>query len=86
MFSFTPTSGYDRDMKYISSEDSLDLPVLELTRRNLTTLLEKLDDPLSHKMLKDGEDNIIVRAVEDDEHYSDRAPGLIFMPTSEMYI
>lgn len=57
---------------------------VELTRRNLTTLLAKLDDPLSARTLcKDGDGCVVwVTAVEDDAHYSDRAPGEVYMPSS----
>lgn len=49
------------------------LITVELTRRNLTVLLRKLDDPRSVRtILKDG---VAVRAVEDEEHYADREPG-----------
>lgn len=62
------------------------IPVVELTRRNLQALLDKLDDPLSNRMLgKTGEDlasYIFVKAVEDEEHYSDRAPGEVYMPST----
>lgn len=55
------------------------LPVVELTRRNLTALLAKLDDPDSQRTLISpgfhGDPVIAVRAVEDEEHYADRAPG-----------
>jgi len=33
-------------------------------------------------MLVDPDRHIAVVAVEDDEHYSDRAAGLVFMPSS----
>lgn len=56
--------------------------VLELTRRNLETLLAKLDDPNSKRTLIDPSNHIAVVAVENDEHYSDRAPGGVYMPTS----
>lgn len=65
-------------MKYIDG----DMPVLELTRRNLETLLAKLDDPFSARMLVDGDQKIAVRAVENDEHYADRPPGRVYMPSS----
>jgi hypothetical protein len=69
-------------MKYVDG----DPPTLELTRRNLTTLLAKLDDPLSARTLRDGEGLIAVKAVEDDEHYKTRPPGEIYMPsTGERY-
>lgn len=58
------------------------VPVLELTRRNLITLLMKLDDPKSARTLVDGTGGIIVRAVENDEHYSDRPHGEVYMPSS----
>ncbi len=57
------------------------MPMLELSRRNLQALLDKLDDPKSARMLVDPDRLIAVVAVEDDEHYSDRAPGLVFMPS-----
>ena len=70
-------------MKFIETEQQ---PMLELTRRNLETLLAKLDDPLSQRTLIDPDNRIFVRAVENDAHYADRAPGLIFMPsTGETY-
>lgn len=63
-------------MKYIEKESGI--PVLELTERNLRTLLEKLTDPVSARTLIDGENKIAVRAVNDNEHYSDRAPGVVY--------
>ncbi len=64
-------------MKYIPNETigPIQLPVIELTRRNLEVLLAKLDNPESRKTLIDPEYEVAVRAVEDDEHYADRAPG-----------
>ena len=68
-------------MKYIHDSDP---PVLELSRRNINTLLAKLNDPFSARMLgspgRIDEPHIMVKAVEDSEHYSDRAPGEIYMP------
>lgn len=59
---------------------------IELSRRNLTVLLAKLDDPLSARtILKSTDDGTVlaeVRAVEDDAHYADRAPGEMFMPST----
>lgn len=55
---------------------------LELTRRNLETLLAKLDDPLSARTLLEGETGFAVTAVENDEHYANRAPGTVYMPSS----
>lgn len=62
-------------MKYVGVGD---LAVLELTRRNLETLLEKLDDPHSARMLIDPDGQIAVRAVENEEHYQDRDPGVTY--------
>jgi hypothetical protein len=66
-------------MKYIKSEGRLsegrDLPILELTRRNLLALLAKLEDPTSAQTLIDPDRNIAVRAVADDAHYTDREAG-----------
>lgn len=58
------------------------MPILELSRRNLETLLAKLDDPASARTLVAPTHDIAVRAVENEEHYSDRAPGTVYMPTS----
>lgn len=54
------------------------LPVLELTRRNLETLLEKLTDPNSMCSLIDPTGQVLVRAVPNDKHYSDRSPGEVY--------
>ena len=62
-------------MKYIASESG-GFPVLELSERNLRALLEKLTDPNSQRTLIDPDHNIMVRAVPDEEHYADRAPGV----------
>lgn len=62
-------------MKFIEEDGDYGVPTLELTRRNLQGLLDKLDDPYSRRTLIDGENKIAVHAVEDWEHYSDRAPG-----------
>ena len=71
-------------MKYLDNS-VWKVPVVELTRRNLETLLLKLDDPVSNRTLIDGERRIAVKAVEDAEHYSDRAPGEVFMPSTGEY-
>lgn len=60
-------------MKLILKDGNI--PILELTRRNLETLLEKLDDPNSVRILIDPADQIAVRAVENDVHYKTRLPG-----------
>ncbi len=57
-------------------------PVLELTRRNLETLLAKLDDPISKRALIDGDHTILVVAVEDSDHYKTREPGVVYMPST----
>ena len=48
-------------------------------------LLAKLDDPLSYQTLIDGDHKIAVRAVEDETHYTDRAPGVVYMPSTREY-
>lgn len=65
-------------MRYI--DNAVPFPVIELTRRNLEVLLAKLDDPLSQRMIYN--DNIAVRAVENDAHYSDRPAGEMYMPST----
>lgn len=63
---------------------------LELTRRNLEVLLAKLDDPKSGRtLIKWAEDDssfAYVTAVEDAEHYADREPGPVFMPSTEEWL
>ena len=70
-------------MKYIHDAA---YPTLELSRRNLEALLAKLDDPASACTLvspgRPDEPFIVVRAVENDEHYATRAAGEVFMPSS----
>jgi len=61
-------------MKYIKPEKGR-LPILELTRRNLLTLLAKLEDPTSKQTVIDEDRMIAVRAVPDDAHYTTRQPG-----------
>lgn len=74
-------------MKYIEGFANGSEPcTIELTRRNLGILLAKLDDPLSHATLLSPCGKIIVRAVDDDRHYSDREPGEMFMPTAGVTI
>jgi hypothetical protein len=50
---------------------------IELTRRNLEVLLAKLDDETSAKTIvkSDKPGMVTVKAVEDEEHYGDRAAG-----------
>lgn len=68
-------------MKFIEASDGR-RHVVELTRRNLTILLAKLDDPLSEAGIIAPGGLVEVQAVEDDEHYADRPAGEMFMPTS----
>ena len=68
-------------MKFIATTEA-GMPMLELTRRNLQALLDKLDDPKSARMIVAPGREIAVRAVEDEEHYGDRVPGIVFMPSS----
>jgi hypothetical protein len=80
-------------MKYVEAGPGF-APRLELTRRNLEVLLAKLDDPLSERTLLDPDgviyvtavendaNGIYVTAVENDAHYSDRAPGPMYMPST----
>lgn len=95
-------------MKFTPAENGLVLHRLELTRRNLETLLAKLDDPLSKRSLVDPDWHIIVSAsedgtvettrgmfvpgfgqcvevvpVENDQHYADRQPGAVYMPSTK---
>lgn len=71
-------------MKYRHDETP---PVLELSRRNLNTLRDKLNDPASARTLitpgRMDEPFMIVMAVEDDHHYSDRPPGEVAMPSGD---
>ena len=56
---------------------------VELTRRNLVTLLAKLDEPGSACSLS--REGWLVKAVEDEEHYSDRPHGHVH-PTTLKHI
>lgn len=69
-------------MNHIQEPGYYGVPTLELTRRNLETLLAKLDDPNSECTLVDGEHTIAVKGVENDKHYASRAPGEVYMPSS----
>lgn len=61
-------------MKYVP-DSVLGIPQVQLTRRNLLVLLEKLDMPDSARTIIDRTNTIAVTAVEDADHYSDRQPG-----------
>lgn len=66
-------------MRYYQPEEiGSDVPMLELTRRNLETLLAKLDDSNSVRMLIAPGGEIMVRAVEDEVHYKTRLPGVTY--------
>ena len=70
-----------------------DIVLLPLTRRNLTTLLAKLDknvanaDTSACTIIKHdtehltypivGADTVVVQALEDDEYYAERQPGVM---------
>lgn len=70
-------------MKFISDHNDTEfgIPTVELTRRNLETLLAKLDDPHSKRTLVCGDDTVAVKAVSDEDHYADRTPGEVYMPS-----
>jgi len=62
------------------TEDDRGVPVIELSRRNLTVLLAKLDSNKEHPgssacTIGAPDRPLWVKAVEDEEHYSDRPPG-----------
>lgn len=56
---------------------------IELTRRNLLTLLAKLDEPHSARTIR--KEGFFVRAVEDIAHYVDVEAGRM-SPTTEAAI
>lgn len=72
-------------MKYIQEDPEWQIPVVEVTRWNLETLLEKLNDPASRCTLIDPDRHIAVRAVENEAHYSDRPHGSVWMPSTGRY-
>jgi len=57
--------------------------LVELSRRNLETLLAKLDDEDSERTLMRYSDDlsqvVCVTAVENEAHYSDREPGPVLV-------
>lgn len=73
-------------MKFIACDEELGMPVVELTRRNLTVLLGKLADAASKATIVKQSAMIGVRAVEDEEHYFDREPGPMHMPLRDELI
>ena len=72
-------------------EDNMSEPRLFLSRRNLLVLLSKLDRVKNggesactiikrddtHKKYPQSHPSIVITAVEDEEYYSDRGPGLM---------
>lgn len=57
--------------------------VVELTRDELQTLVAGLEDPTSGNIdMPVSQGTIVVRAVDDDAHYRNRAPGVVWMPSS----
>lgn len=62
-------------MKFIPADESRHFHRIELTERNLRVLLAKLQDQDSKRTLIDPDYRIMVVAVPDEEHYSDRSPG-----------
>lgn len=64
-------------MKFKPEKGSYGVPTLELTRRNLEVLLEKLDMEGSRRTIVDPDHKIAVTAVENKEHYAreNRRPG-----------
>lgn len=65
-------------MKFLEKgEENGPYHILELSERNLRTLLEKLTDPNSQRTLMDPDRRIFVKAVDDVEHYSDRPAGIM---------
>jgi len=68
-------------MKFIPEAGSYGVPTLELTRRNLEVLLEKLDMENSRRTIIDPDHKIAVKAVENEEHYGHRRPGMMILST-----
>lgn len=66
-------------IRHLPAEGSAWSITVELTRRNLEVLLAKLDDPDSKRTIIDGTDSVVVRAVENHEHYATREPGTMLV-------
>lgn len=67
---------------------------VELTRRNLRALLNKLDfnqglppeDPRRRSDVMIAQDAVFIKGVEDDDHYGDREAGeMVDNETGELY-
>lgn len=54
---------------------------VELTRRNLEVLLAKLDGNPPDSACTIEKDGFFVKAVENDEHYTDHQPGIMHPDT-----
>ena len=65
-------------MKFVEADTEGHMHVLELSERNLRTLLEKLTDPDSSRTLLDPDRKNMIKAVADEEHYATRLPGLTY--------
>lgn len=77
----------DGGMKWVAGNGrKYGRPTLELSRDILQSLLAKLDDPNSTRRLICPGNAVEVKAVEDDEHYSDREPGAMYMPSKGEYL
>lgn len=74
-------------MRIIVDEEKHEVHV-EFTRRNLKTMLAKMSDPLSARWLFKQADDIEspwvvhMHGVEDNEHYTARRPGTVYMPST----
>lgn len=73
-------------LKFIPSSENDLVGTLELSRRNIEILIAKLSDPKGARTLIDPDGRIAVRAVEDHEHYADREPGPMFMPSTGEFV
>lgn len=74
-------------MKLVMSFSPDGWPVgVELTRRNLNTLLAKLNGnpPDSACTILAPGTTFFVKAVEDSEHYTDRSPGIMHPDTERV--
>lgn len=54
-----------------------------LSRRNLLAGLHKLDMPNSARTIISGDDRLILKFEDNDEHYGDRRPGVMYPDTEE---
>lgn len=61
------------------------VPVIALSRRNLLSLLHKLDMPGSQRTLVAHEGTFVVTVQDDDEHYKGREAGPVH-PETEAFV